>query len=126
MSDQEFEFTAEHNAVFKDLLKWLNLFSLLFIVAGVLIAVVAALMITGSEGMNALPGVGISLVMIALGVLFRRPMDNIRNITETEGRDISELMVAMKDFTQAFLSGAVIGLIFVGLVIWRLLVLFTG
>jgi hypothetical protein len=126
MSDQEYEFSIEQNAIFRQLLKWLNLFSIFFIIAGALILVVALIMITSTEGLRAVPGLGIGLVMLALGILFRRPMDNVKNILDTQGRDISELMVAMKDFSQAFMSGAIIGSIFVVLVLIRLIALVTG
>lgn len=122
----EYEFTPEQERTFGELLKWLNLFSIFFIVAGLLISVVAFLMFQTVEGNAALPGFGIAIAMIAIGVLFRRPMDNIKNILNTEGRDISELMIAIKDFSQAFLSGAVVAGLFVLMILFRLFAVATA
>lgn len=122
----EYEFTEEQEKLFGSLLNWLNWFSILFVVAGLLISVVAFLMFQGPEGNAALPGFGIALAMIAIGVLFRRPMDNIKNILTTEGRDISELMIAIKDFAQAFLSGAIVAGLFVLMIVFRLFAVAMG
>ena len=126
MSEQEYEFTESQEATFSELLKWLNLFSVLFMLAGVLIVGVAFMMFSGSDGTMALPGFGIGIAMLAIGFLFRRPMDNLQNIINTEGRDIAELMIAIKDFSQAFLSGTVVAGLFVLMIIWRLVVLMGG
>ena len=49
-----------------------------------------------------------ALFFVALGIVFWRPLDNLKRITTTQGSDITELMIAMKDLRVAFSTGAVL------------------
>ncbi|MFW9998029.1 MAG: hypothetical protein ACFFD4_38660 [Candidatus Odinarchaeota archaeon] len=42
-------------------------------------------------------------MFIMMGVVFFRPADNLRKIAKTEGKDITELMKALKDLSLGFL-----------------------
>lgn len=49
------------------------------------------------------------VILLISGIILYRPSDNLINIATTEGRDIQELMQAIKEFSFAFL---VTGLLF--------------
>lgn len=49
-----------------------------------------------------------SLAGVLVGVLLYRPSDNLKNIFSTEGRDIPELMTAIKELRLAFTLCAVL------------------
>ena len=126
MSEKEYEFTADQNRDLDVLHKRLNTFTIIFVIAGLLILAIAIRIIMGPEGMRALPVIGVGLAIVTLGILLRKPLENIKNIIETEGRDISELMIAVKDFSRAFLSGIITSIIFLILLIWRIIAVFTA
>jgi hypothetical protein len=48
------------------------------------------------------------LVLIVIGVILFRPSDNFKRISTSEGKDIPELMEAMKEFTLGFKISAVL------------------
>ncbi|MHA2027972.1 MAG: hypothetical protein ACW99A_07085 [Candidatus Kariarchaeaceae archaeon] len=48
------------------------------------------------------------LVLIVIGVILFRPSDNFKRISTSEGKDIPELMEAVKEFTLGFKISAVL------------------
>lgn len=124
MSVKEYEFTEEQNQDLDQLYKRLNMFTLVLMISGAGILVGAIKSLIGTAGMLSLPLFGFSIAMTLMGVYFRKPLINIKNIIETEGQDITELMIAIKDFSRAFLSGAILSLLFFFVVIWRVQQLF--
>ena len=44
-----------------------------------------------------------AVLQIIIGILFLRPVNNFRRIASTEGSDISELMIGLKDLSISFM-----------------------
>ena len=121
-----YEFTEQQNQEFSTLHSRIHYFTIFIVIAGVLITVNAYFLITGRQGLTALPVLGVGLLFVVLGVLFRRPLDNIRNIINTQRKDIPELMRAIDDFTQAFWAASIVGFVYLALLVWRILALFLS
>jgi hypothetical protein len=105
----EYEFTDEENRHIDSLGRRLQHIAVLFLVLGVLQLVQSFLLTDTAARWISL---GASLLILGLGWLFIRPLDNLRRITTTEGQDIGEVVVAIKDLRAAYLGAEIIMLMF--------------
>jgi hypothetical protein len=106
----EYEFTTEENRCIDSLRRKLLHIGILFLVLGVLQLVQSFLL---ADELGRWISLAAALLLLGLGWLFMRPIDNFRRILTTEGRDIREIVVAVKDLRAAFLGAEVILLVFV-------------
>jgi hypothetical protein len=106
----EYEFTAQENRCIDSLRRKLLHISVLFLVLGVLQLVQSFLL---ADALGRWISLAAALLLLGLGWLFMRPLDNFHRIVTTEGRDIREIVVAVKDLRVAFLGAEVILLLFV-------------
>ena len=90
----EYEFTAEENRVIDQVRRKLQHIAVLFLLLGVL-QLIGSFLLTDPAGRWI--SVGSAILLLALGWLFWRPLDNFRRIISTEGQDIREVVTAIKD-----------------------------
>ena len=69
---------------------------------------------------------GSAILLLALGWLFWRPLDNFRRIISTEGQDIREVVTAIKDLRAAYLAAEIILIVFAAGIIIEMMRLTTG
>jgi hypothetical protein len=119
----EYEFTAEENRHIEQLRRKIQHISLLFIVLGGLQLVQSFLM---AEPTGRWISLGGAVLLLALGWLFFRPLDNFRRIITTEGQDIREVVTAIKDLRTAYLGAEIIMVILAGGIIVEVMRLTTG
>ncbi|MEZ4554422.1 MAG: hypothetical protein R3B59_11025 [Dehalococcoidia bacterium] len=102
-----YEFSAQQDTVFQGLHRSLNLFALANIALGIATLVIAYILAVEEDEVFA-GGVVLVLGILycALGVVWRRPLDNLRRIVRTRGEDINELMVVTDDLKWAFMVSA--------------------
>jgi hypothetical protein len=105
----EYEFTDEENRHIDSLRRKLRHIAVLFLLLGVL-QLVQSFLLTDETGRWI--SLGASFLILGLGWLFMRPLDNLRRITTTEGQDIREVVIAIKDLRAAYLGAEIIMLIF--------------
>ena len=121
MSDN-YEFSGEQNAVFRSLHRGLNYFALANIALGIsTLALAYILAFEEDEVFAAVLVSALGILYCALGVVWRRPLDNLRRIVTTRGQDIDELMVVTDDLKWAFMVSAGI---FAGFLVLRLVLSF--
>src|SRR5262245_8851616 len=97
----EYEFTAEENKVVDQVRRKLGHIAILFVILG-LLQLVESFMLT--DPASRWISMGAAVLLLALGWLFMRPLDNFRRIITTEGRDIREVITAIKDLRMAYLG----------------------
>ena len=119
----EYEFTGADNLHVNRLRQRLLHISVLFLVIGILQLVASFLIVDLTARWVSL---GAAVLLLALGWLFMRPLDNFRRITTTQGQDIRQVIVAMKDLRAAFLAAEVIFGIFVAGIIVEVMRLFSA
>ncbi len=95
----------------------------LFIILGVL-QLAAAFMV--SDVMARWITLAAGILLLTLGWLFLRPLDNFRRILSTKGQDIRQVVIAMKDLRAAFLAAEVIFGILVAGIIVEVMRLYSG
>ena len=118
-----YEFSDADNLRFSKLRRNLLHISCLFIILGVL-QVAAAFMVSDVTARWIALAAGI--LLLTLGWLFMRPLDNFRRIVATKGQDIRQVIIAMKDLRAAYLAAEVIfGIMVAGLVV-ELMRLYSG
>ncbi len=66
------------------------------------------------------------ILLLALGWLFWRPLDNFRRIVTTEGQDIREVITAIKDLRAAYFAAEIILIVFAAGIIVEVMRLTTG
>lgn len=122
---QNYEFTEKQNQEFNTLYNRLNYFTILTIIVSILFAINIYFFVTRlNQNVGTLP---IALLFnITLGLLLRRPLDNIKNIINTKDKDISELMLVIDDFKHAFMFAAGVGIIHALILGWRTISLLFG
>lgn len=121
MSD--FEFGDADNVRISRLRRNLLHISCLFIILGVLQVAAAFLLSDVTARWIALAA---GILLLTLGWLFIRPLDNFRRIVATNGQDIRQVIIAMKDLRAAYLVAEVIfGILVAGLVV-ELMRLYSG
>jgi hypothetical protein len=108
----EYEFTAEENRCIDTLRRKLLHVAILFLVLGAL-QLVQSFVHADRTGSWVSTSLAASLLLLGLGWLFIRPLDNFRRIVTTEGRDIREVVVAIKDLRTAYLGAEIILVLFV-------------
>lgn len=105
----EYEFTEEENRHIDSLRRKLQQVSILFLVLGSLQLVQSFLLTDDTQRWFSL---GAALLILGLGWLFMRPLDNLRRITTTTGQDIREIVIAIQDLRAAYLGAEIIMLAF--------------
>lgn len=121
---QNYEFSEQENKSFSGLYNRLNYFTILTVISGIFVAIDAYIVLAYlNSNIGALQVLGIGLFYVVLGVILRRPLDNIKNIITTKDKDISELMIVIDDFKQAFMVATVAGVVYLLILIWRTIAL---
>jgi hypothetical protein len=105
----QYEFTEEENRHIDSLRRKVQQVSVLFLMLGVLQLVQSFLLTGETERWISL---GAALLILGLGWLFTRPLDNLRRITTTTGQDIREVVIALEDLRAAYLGAEFIMLAF--------------
>ncbi|MDH5402704.1 MAG: hypothetical protein OEY49_09455 [Candidatus Heimdallarchaeota archaeon] len=93
----EYEFTKDENAVFEDLVKNLKIVSIVIGLAGLSVTLSWILL---------RPNITVlidGIMLLFLGFAMYRPIDNFKNIITTSGKDISELMTALREISRDWL-----------------------
>jgi hypothetical protein len=119
----EYEFTAEENRVIDQVRRKLQHIAVLFLLLGVL-QLIGSFLLTDPAGRWI--SVGSAILLLALGWLFWRPLDNFRRIISTEGQDIREVVTAIKDLRAAYLAAEIILIVFAAGIIIEMMRLTTG
>jgi hypothetical protein len=119
----EYEFTAEENRVIDQVRRKLQHIAVLFLLLGVL-QLIGSFLLTDPAGRWI--SVGSALLLLALGWLFWRPLDNFRRIITTEGQDIREVITAIKDLRAAYFAVEIILIVFAAGIIVEVMRLTTG
>ena len=118
-----YEFSDAENLQVNALRRNLLHVSWLFISLGVL-QLAAAFMVAEPTARWITLGAGI--LLLALGWLFMRPLDNFRRILSTKGQDIRHVIIAMRDLSSACLVAEVIFGILVAGIIVEVMRLYSG
>jgi hypothetical protein len=105
----EYEFNAEENRLIEHLARKLLHIAILFLVLGVL-QLVESFMLADPTGRWI--SLAVAILVLGLGWLFMRPLDNFRRVVSTEGHDMREIVTAIKDLRTAYLGAEIILLIF--------------
>jgi hypothetical protein len=119
----EYEFTAEENRVIDQVRRKLQHIAVLFLLLGVL-QLIGSFLLTDPAGRWI--SVGSAILLLALGWLFWRPLDNFRRIISTEGQDVREVVTAIKDLRAAYLAAEIILIVFAAGIIIEMMRLTTG
>jgi hypothetical protein len=101
----EYEFTAEENRHINQVRGKLLHIAVLVLILGVL-QLIASFLLT--EPADRWISLGSAILLLALGWLFLRPLDNFRRVVSTEGHDIREIVTAIKDLRAAYLGAEII------------------
>lgn len=105
----QYEFTEEENRHIDSLRRKVQQVSVLFLILGALQLVQSFLLTDETQRWISL---GAALLILGLGWLFLRPLDNLRRITTTTGQDIREVVIALEDLRAAYLGAEFIMLAF--------------
>ena len=119
----QYEFTAEENRHIDQVRRKLQHIALLFLVLGVL-QLIGSFLLTDPTGRWI--SLGSAILVLALGWLFWRPLDNFRRIITTEGQDIREVITAIKDLRAAYFAAEIILIVFAAGIIVEVMRLTTG
>ena len=101
----EYEFSAEENRLVDQVRRKLQHVAILFLVLGAL-QLIESFMLSDPTGRWI--SLGSAILVLALGWLFWRPLDNFRRIVSTQGQDIREVVTAIKDLRAAYLGAEII------------------
>lgn len=118
----EYEFTAEENRHIDQVRRKLQHIAVLFLVLGAL-QLIESFLLTDPAGRWI--SVGSAILLLALGWLFWRPLDNFRRIISTEGQDIREVVTAVKDLCAAYLGAEIILVVLAAGIIFEVMRLTT-
>jgi hypothetical protein len=119
----EYEFTEEENRHINSLRRKVQHIAILFLLLGALQLVQSFLLTDQPDRWISLSA---ALLILGLGWLFMRPLDNLRRITTTEGQDIREVVIAIKDLRAAYIGAEIIMLIFAAGIIIEVMRLTSG
>lgn len=100
-----YEFTELQNQRIDQITQKLSHISIIFFAFAVVQLLGAFLVSTGPVVWGAAAS---GVLFLGLGYVYHRPLDNLKNITTTKGRDIDELMIGLDDLHIAFLTGQVL------------------
>ena len=122
----QYEFSQSDSTTIRKLSVVMKRVGILWIVLGV-ISFLDNLATTYAFGSDIALSIG-ALVFVAMtvgfGVLLLRPVDNLHNVAETEGKDISEMMTAVDELAGGF---KIVNIIFVvGMTIYVLATILTS
>lgn len=106
----QYEFTAEENRHIATLRRKLLHIALLFLILGIMQLAQSFLM---ADELSRWVSLGAALLLFGLGWLFMRPLDNFRRIVTTQGQDIREVVIALKELRTAYLGAEIILALFV-------------
>jgi hypothetical protein len=119
----EYEFTVEENRHIDQVRRKLLHIAVLFLVLGALQLIESFLL---RDPAGRWISVGSAILLLALGWLFWRPLDNFRRIISTEGQDIREVVTAVKDLRAAYLGAEIILVVLAAGIIFEVMRLTTG
>jgi hypothetical protein len=119
----EYEFSAEENRHVDQVRSKLQHVALLFLVLGAL-QLIESFMLSDSTGRWI--SLASAFLLLALGWLFWRPLDNFRRIVSTQGHDIREVVTAIKDLRAAYLGAEIILVVLAAGIIVEVMRLTTG
>jgi hypothetical protein len=119
----EYEFSAEENRYVDQVRSKLQHVALLFLVLGAL-QLIESFMLSDSTGRWI--SLASAFLLLALGWLFWRPLDNFRRIVSTQGHDIREVVTAIKDLRAAYLGAEIILVVLAAGIIVEVMRLTTG
>ena len=119
----QYEFTAEENRHIDQLRRKLQHISMLFLLLGVL-QLVESFMLPDPTGQWI--SLAAAVLILVLGWLFMRPVDNFRRVVSTEGQDIREVVTAIKDLRAAYLGAEIILIVFSAGIIFEVMRLVSG
>ncbi|MCB0191879.1 MAG: hypothetical protein KDJ65_08045 [Anaerolineae bacterium] len=127
----KFEFTEQHNQVFKSLTQNMVRSAIIWALLGgiLLVEAVAELFLLGGLSswgdMARILGFLIGPMVLAIAYYSYQPVDNFKAIILTKGRDMEELMIALDDLSKLFhVLRMVMGIIGITLTIRVVLYLF--
>ena len=127
----KFEFTEQHNQVFKSLTQNMVRSAIIWAMLGgiLLVEAMAELFLLGGLSslgdMARILGFLIGPMVLTIAYYSYQPVDNFKNIILTKGRDIEELMIALDDLSKLFhVLRIVMGIIGITLTIRVVLYLF--
>jgi len=114
MADYEFsEKDNERISGLANVMKWFGLLVALGGAVSTLFAIVG--LFTFGFGLESILGVINGIVLIAFGLAFYLPTDNLKRIATTEGNDIPELMTALGEMNNYL--GVTLGLIILDIIL---------
>ena len=119
----EYEFTEEENRHINQVRRKLKHISILFLLLGVLQLIQSFLLADETGRWISLAA---AILLLGLGWLFMRPLDNFRRIITTQGQDIREVVTAIKDLRAAYLGAEIILIIFAAGIIVEVMRLVSG
>ena len=90
-----YEFTDDQNKIVSKLALYMKLTAILTVILGIIDVLYNALEQTWF-------GIFLSVSVIALGIVFYFPTDNLQRIVTTQGSDIEELMQAFSDLNKGW------------------------
>lgn len=90
-----YEFTQEQNGVITNLANYMRLTAYVTVIVGIIDLLDA---ISKADYLS----IVFSLAIIAIGLAFYFPIDNLKRIVETEGSDIKELLQAFSDLNKGW------------------------
>jgi hypothetical protein len=108
-----YEFTEDQNLVITNLTNYMKITAYVTVIVGLidlLEGLIAGSVIT----------VLASLSIIAIGIVFYFPIDNLKRIVKTEGSDIKELMQAFSDLNKGWtiVIGVLLIAVFFSIINW--------
>lgn len=109
-----YEFSDAHNQKLSGLRGRLLQVAILFLAFG-LVQMVASFVLADETGRWV--SLAASMLLLGLGWLYIRPLDNLSRVINTKGQDIRQIMIAFSDLRVAFLGGEVILVVLVATVI---------
>ena len=119
----QYEFNEEENRLVSQVGTKLRHISILFLILG-LLQLAQSFMLTDAFGRWI--SLGAAILLLGLGWLFMRPLDNFKRIVATTGQDINEVVIAIKDLSAAYLAAEVLLLLFAAGTLIEVMRLTTG
>ena len=119
----QYEFTDQENQQIRRVGRKLRHISILF---GLLGALQLPGVFLPRDATGRWISLGAAVLLVSLGWLFMRPLDNFRRIITTTGQDIHQVMIAMRDLRAAYRAAEVIFAIFVAGILVELMRLWSA
>ncbi|MEM7118195.1 MAG: hypothetical protein AAF614_37555 [Chloroflexota bacterium] len=105
---KNYEFTSEQNAKIDRLRHALLRVGIFFLINGLLPLITYVVAFDYFSGLEEVLMVTSILLFAAMGIVFLRPLDNLKKIVTTIGSDIKEMMQAIVDLRVAFTVACVV------------------